>query len=328
MSLPSESRPVSGIPSIPGSRLVRKHLDATRYEDFWFHDGSIVILVGSLMFRVHQTVLSAHSEVFAGLFIVPQPPSGTKGQEMIEGCHVVQLHDSADDFVDMLKGIYNPSHFDTLPEELGDILTWISGMLRLSTKYMIVSLRQRCVSILKARFPGTFADYTAMISSPHRKHYKSGDVMTAILLAQECNLRELLPYAYYCVARMGLARIVGDSPADISWREKAVCLVGRERLRWAEMSLSHSFLFAFRAAPNCVTPQCALAHGPHKEWRVLEAARAPNPLKVYTRWQALNVCVECIAYAQAQHQAGREEVWQHLPVIFELPGWDELRETA
>ncbi|KAJ7267680.1 hypothetical protein B0H12DRAFT_1010194 [Mycena haematopus] len=333
MSLPSEpkpaSRPVSSLLSIPGSRLVRKHLESTRYEDFWFHDGSIVILVGPLMFRVHQTVLSTHSEVFAGLFALPQPPSGTKGQEMIEGCHVVELHDKADDFVDMLKGIYNPSHFDTLPEELGDVLTWISGMLRLSTKYMINTLRQRCIAILKARFPTTFATYNAMISSSHRKHYKSDEVMRAVLLAQECNLRDILPYAYYCVARMGLTRLVADSPADISWREKTICLVGRERLRWAEMSLSHSFLFAFQRAPGCVSPpQCGIARGPHKEWRVLEAARSPNPLKLYTRWQALNVCAQCVAHAQAQHQAGREEVWQHLPVIFELGGWDELREAV
>lgn len=201
-------------------------------------------------------------------------------------------------------------------------------MLRLSTKYMIVSLRQRCISIMKARFPTTFLDYSAMISHPHRKHYKSDDLMRAVLLAQECNVREILPYAYYCVARMGLTRIVTDSPADISWREKAVCLVGRERLRWAEMSLSHSFLFAFQPAPNCQTPQCALAHGPQKEWRVLEAARAPNPLKLFVRWQAMNVCGECVAHAQSQHQAGREEVWQHLPVIFELSGWDELRENV
>ncbi|KAJ7141199.1 hypothetical protein C8R44DRAFT_658848 [Mycena epipterygia] len=314
--------------SAPSSRLVRKHLDATRYQDFWFHDGSIVLLVGPLMFRVHQTVLSTHSEVFAGLFILPQPPAGTKGQDMIEGCHVVQLHDNFEDFVSLLKGIYHPSHFDTLPEELGEMLSWISGMLRLSTKYMIVSLRQRCIAILKGRFPTTFPDYNAMVSNPHRKHYKSDDVMRVVRLAQECNLQEILPYAYYCVARMGLTRIVTDAAADISWKEKAICLVGRERLRWAEMSLSHSFLFAFQPAPSCTTPQCGLARGPQKEWRVLEAARSPNPLKLYVRWQTLNVCGECITHAQTQHQAGREEVWQHLPVIFELPAWDALREQV
>ncbi|KAJ7782413.1 hypothetical protein DFH07DRAFT_1010661 [Mycena maculata] len=312
----------------PSTRFVRKHLDATRYDEFWFHDGSIVLLVGSLMFRVHQTVLSTHSEVFAGLFVVPQPPSGTKGQETIEGCHVVQLHDDPLDLIDLLKGIYHPSHFDNLPEELGDLLAWVSGMLRLSTKYMVVSLRQRCVAILKAKFPVTFADYNTMISNPQRKHYKSDDIMRAVLLAQECGVPEILPYAYYCVTRIGLSRIVQDMATDISWRDKAICLVGRERLRWAEMSLSHSFLFAFQPAPACQTPQCAIAHGPQKEWRVLEAARAPNPLKRFARWEALNVCGECIAHAQAQHQAGREEVWQHLPVIFELSAWDELHATA
>jgi len=311
-----------------GSRLVRKHLDATHCEEFWFHDGSIVLLVGSLMFRVHQTVLSTHSEVFAGLFIVPQPPSGTKGQETIEGCHVVQLHDNQDDFRDLLKGIYHPCHFDSLPDELGDVITWLSGILRLSTKYMIVSLRQRCIAILKTRFPTNFAEYNTMVANPHRKHYKSDDVMRVVRLVDECGVREILPYAYYCVARMGLTRIATEAPTDISWKEKALCLIGRERLRWAEMSLSHSFLFAFRPAPQCETPQCALGRGPQKEWRVLEAARAPNPLKLWVRWQAMNVCGECVAHAQAQHQAGREEVWQHLPVIFELPAWEELREKV
>ncbi|KAJ7463407.1 hypothetical protein B0H11DRAFT_2198235 [Mycena galericulata] len=292
MSIISKSLQEARPASVPGSRFVRKHLDATRYEEFWFHDCPIVLLVGSLMFRVrHQTVLSTHSEVFAGL---PQPPPNTKGQEMVDGAM--------------------SSSSTTIP--------------RISTKYMIVSLRHRCIAVLKAKFPSTFTDYTAMISSPHRKHYKSDAVMRAVLLAQECNVLEILPYGFYCVARIGLSRIVTETASDISWKKKAICLVGRERLRWAEMSLSHSFLFAFRSAPSCQTPRCAIAHGPQKEWRVLAAAHAPNPLKLFVRWQALNVCGECIAYAQTQHQAGREEVWQHLPVIFELAAWDEHYEES
>lgn len=186
------------------------------------------------------------------------------------------------------------------------MLSWVSGILRLSTKYLILSLRHRCISLLKAKFPATFAEYTATASHPHRKHYKSDDLMRAVLLAQECSVPEVLPYAYYCVARLGLTRIVAETAGDISWKQKAVCLVGRERLRWAEMSLSHAFLFAFRTAPGCATPtRCGAGHGPQKEWRVLEAGRAPHPLRAWTRWEALHVCAECVAYAQAQHLAGR-----------------------
>ncbi|KAF7315916.1 Zn-dependent hydrolase oxidoreductase family [Mycena indigotica] len=314
------------------SQIIRKHVDGnvSRSEEFWFHDGSIVLIVGSIMFRVHQTVLAAHSEVFAGLFSLPQPAVTSKGQELIEGCHVVQLHDPQEDFIDLLKAIYRPGHLDQPPDNLEELLPWISGILRLSTKYLITSPRTRCITILKAKFPVTFDEYNTLHANPTRKHYKSDDVMRAARLAQECSIREILPYIFYGVARMGLARIVNDSQpsVDISWKDKAICLVGRERLRWAEMSLSHSFLFAFRPSPSCTTPQCAFARGPHKEWRILEAARAPNPLKAWTKWDAMNVCGECVTFAQKQHQAGREEVWGHLPVIFELPTWDKLVEKA
>ncbi|KAJ7092011.1 hypothetical protein B0H15DRAFT_184556 [Mycena belliarum] len=330
MSHSSGSRPTPtpAISAPPGSRLVRKHLDAKHSSEFWFHDGSIVLLVGTLMFRVHQTVLATHSEVFAGLFTLPQPPAGTKGQETVEGCPVVELHDSQDDLTDLLRGIYHPSHFDTAPDELGTLLPWVSGMLRLSTKYLITTLRQRCLTLLAGFFPATFAAYTVLAARTPRRHYKSDDVMRAVCLAQECGAAALLPYAFYCVARMGLARLAGETPGDVAWREKARCLVGRERLRWAQMSLSHACLFAFRPAPRCTTPaRCALARGPAKEWRTIEAARAPHPLRRFGRWAALNLCSECVAHAQAQHEAGREEVWQHLPVIFELAPWAELQEN-
>lgn len=73
--------------------------------EFWFHDGSIVLHVEDTLFRVHQTILSNHSEVFADLFAVPQP----QVQEVIEGCHVVQVHDQIQDMHDLLDAIYHPS---------------------------------------------------------------------------------------------------------------------------------------------------------------------------------------------------------------------------
>lgn len=66
------------------------------------------------MFRIHQTILSTYSEIFAGLFTVPQPPATKGQQELIEGCHVVQLHDKPEDFIDLLKAIYHPSYVSSL----------------------------------------------------------------------------------------------------------------------------------------------------------------------------------------------------------------------
>ena len=77
-----------------------------RHPTFWLYDGSIILHVENTLFRVHQTILANHSEVFADLFTVPQP----EDEQRIEGCHVVCLHDNAKDFEDLLKAIYIPEY--------------------------------------------------------------------------------------------------------------------------------------------------------------------------------------------------------------------------
>ena len=79
--------------------------DIARNADFWFPDGSIILIDEKSGFRIHQSILSRHSDVFADLFTVPQPQSGT---EKMDGCPVVHLTDSATDFIDVMKALYQP----------------------------------------------------------------------------------------------------------------------------------------------------------------------------------------------------------------------------
>lgn len=64
-----------------------------RCEQLWFHDGSIILQAGSMLFRVHQTILALQSPFFAQLFEVPQPPQ----VETYEGCPLVVLYDTEED---------------------------------------------------------------------------------------------------------------------------------------------------------------------------------------------------------------------------------------
>lgn len=223
--------------------------------------------------------------------------------------------------------IKNHSYFDDLPSDadVSQVLTFIAGILRLSTKYLIRSLRQRCIALLSSKFPTTFTDYVAKSNRDPPEKYDSDSVMRAAVLAQENNVPEVLPYVYYCIARMSPRRILSQRPHDVSWKEKTLCLIGRERLRWAEMTLSYSFLLVFQRASTCDSFLCADARGPHAEWHLVDAAKAPNPLRRYTTWSRLNVCSACITHCQASHQKGREEVWERLPELFELGTWDQLK---
>ncbi|KDR71365.1 hypothetical protein GALMADRAFT_254142 [Galerina marginata CBS 339.88] len=310
---------------VAGPTAVSTAVPPTRHPEFWLYDGSIVFSVENTLFRVHQTILAKHSEVFADLFTVPQPD----GEDTVDGCHLVHLQDSEKDFEDLLRAVYIPEYFDSCSPDydLEHILSFTSGILRLSTKYMIRYLRQRCISLLLNKLPHTYAGYEAKSTSSNPDRYRSDTIMRAIKLARENNVPEIIPYAYYCLSRFPHKRFLKDRPDDISWKDKMIVLIGRERLQWAQMSLSHQFLLLFRRSPTCQSSLCAHARSPHAEWHELEKHGSAHPLRAYEGWDNLNVCSDCITYCQARHLEGRKEVWQLLPTWFELPTWEELKAT-
>ena len=69
----------------------------------WFDDGSIVLQAESTQFRVYRGILAANSPVFKDMFSLPQP----NGEELVEGCPVVTLHDSAVDMGHFLRSIHD-----------------------------------------------------------------------------------------------------------------------------------------------------------------------------------------------------------------------------
>lgn len=73
-----------------------------RSEEVWLEDGNIIVQAENHQFKVHRSVLSKHSPVFADLFKVPQPST----ERTIEGCPVVELHDSAEDIKHVLLALY------------------------------------------------------------------------------------------------------------------------------------------------------------------------------------------------------------------------------
>jgi hypothetical protein len=84
----------------------------SRSTDCWFDDGNVVLQVESTLFRVHRSILSMHSEVFQGMFSVPQP-AAVDG-DLVDNCPVVQLPDRAVDWTHVLKAFYSGRYVSPL----------------------------------------------------------------------------------------------------------------------------------------------------------------------------------------------------------------------
>ena len=76
----------------------------TKHTSYYFNDGSIVLRVENVLFKVHSSILGRHSEVFRGMDELPQP----EDCEKVDGCPVVDLQDDVEEFTDTLGAIYDP----------------------------------------------------------------------------------------------------------------------------------------------------------------------------------------------------------------------------
>lgn len=102
---------------IPGDKMdesmdASEPLEPKRCKEFWFHDGNVVLQTSSEQYRVHQSLLSLHSKVFADMFSIPQPTDASGSgvadnlNETIDGCPVVRIYDDSDDVYILLRVLY------------------------------------------------------------------------------------------------------------------------------------------------------------------------------------------------------------------------------
>jgi hypothetical protein len=88
----------------PTSLLNATEDTASVRSELWMPYGDIILQVESTQFRVNRDVLAKQSSVFRDLFSVPQPLN----EATIDGCPIVELSDSAEDWVLILETLYNP----------------------------------------------------------------------------------------------------------------------------------------------------------------------------------------------------------------------------
>ncbi|KAI0060251.1 hypothetical protein BV25DRAFT_1807603 [Artomyces pyxidatus] len=188
----------------------------TRHPDLWFSDGSVVLHAEDTLFRVHMSQLSRRSVIFHDMFSLPQPdacaPRAIIADETYDGCPLVRLHDSADDVASLLTALYDGPSFGC--NDLDDFVT-VAGILRLSTKYVMDSLRAKALAHLSLAWPSTLKGWDARedrarafeLESSSEGAYLYPSPIAVINLARETNAHSLLASAFYDLSRYTYAQI-------------------------------------------------------------------------------------------------------------------------
>ncbi|KAJ7043554.1 hypothetical protein C8F04DRAFT_1072491 [Mycena alexandri] len=201
------------------------------HADLWFKDGSVICQAERTLFRVHISQLSRHSALFRDIFQLPQPARSRSRSlssvdtlddtravlEECENCPVVFLHDGADDVAHFLVALYDGPNFGNNDQEDFQV---VSGILRLSTKYIVDSLRAKALAHLCIAWPSTLKGWDAredvartfeMETSASGGHFYPSPI-AVINLSREVSAPCLLPAAFYDLCRYSYAQIY--EPAD------------------------------------------------------------------------------------------------------------------
>ncbi|KAF8654670.1 hypothetical protein AX16_003487 [Volvariella volvacea WC 439] len=144
---------------------------------------------------------------------------GLVAREVEEKIPVVDLQDEPDDVAHLLTALYDSPKFGDNGQEDFKV---VSGILRLSTKYLIDSLRDLALDHLNEAWPNTLKgwdnreDLARMheTNSPDAGHLYPHPI-AVINLAREVNAPQLLPSAFYDLCRYSFSQIFEPTEEDV-----------------------------------------------------------------------------------------------------------------
>ncbi|KAJ3532844.1 hypothetical protein NMY22_g7579 [Coprinellus aureogranulatus] len=335
--MPKRRRTEEPAIGVAGSSTTPKHS-----EKVWYDDGNIIIQAGNLQFKIHKGVLTKQSTVFADLFQIPHPVD----EPTLDGCPIVEVHDSAEDVEHALLAVYgDPEHLGTTGKPT---LPALIGMIRLGKKYELTHVRDVGLAQLKKEFPESLEDCDRILDSPGSPNFlflpHSDDIIEQFLevikLAHECSIQSILPVVYLRVAGYDLNELLSH-PALFSLPQEAhrSILCGREKLLQARKD----WLSSLRLGGECRSEaRCALLiyvvmkqllseHADplavlRLQWAKKELQQGRAILPGQSDGKSNDLCRECVKEFRKGHAEGRRTTWDELPAYFNLPKWNELND--
>ncbi|KAF9234993.1 hypothetical protein BU15DRAFT_89738 [Melanogaster broomeanus] len=281
--------------------------NTVRHPDLWFSDGSIVLRAEHTLFRVHKSLLARHSDTPL------VQPSGD-----IEG-YVAHL----------LTALVDGPNFGN--NDLADFEV-VSGILRLATKYLVDSLREKALDHLAVAWPTTLKGWDAREDIARSLELQTGSgaypyPTVVINLAREVNAPSLLPSAFYDLSRYHFSQLYDQDSGwqcPLSSADMQRLALGKEASQHAITTLiqsmgSHAHSLS-RKSLRISRSFVALAT---QHYLFDHERGCTDPLYVAEELgQPLNLeqaeCQACAKSLEAWAKRERERMWKMIPLWFRL----------
>ncbi|KDQ58289.1 hypothetical protein JAAARDRAFT_193703 [Jaapia argillacea MUCL 33604] len=341
----------------PRPRKDKKKKKMTTKRSFpYFDDGNLVISAKSesqdrFLFRVHKSILSFHSPVFADMFALPTPADVTN-IDSYDGVPLLHMPDPADEVASLLKFMYNLKSFADRRHE--PWLPWRARpIMELCKKYEIDGLLDHLKSRIESAWPKTLVEWDAL--EAEIAHYNDtrgiGDDIVdnqypepamAIMVATQFELDAVLPVAFYHLSRLDtemdrkyysevdddafLYRIT-DGERSANWGclgadELLTLTRGRERLKsmyyWISRHLDNP---AFRCSSDKDTQCSKILSKMRKDFQGQGSQRGDllEHLKTgfsSTTLEGSGLCFRCTRRLEEEVKEMREILWDDLRGVF------------
>ncbi|KZP32777.1 hypothetical protein FIBSPDRAFT_721844, partial [Athelia psychrophila] len=300
----------------------------------WFEDGNIVLETERVQFKVYKGILAANSAIFRDMFANAQAQEG----ELVEGCPVVHFMDKPQDLEYVLEALWHEDN--EFEERMIMPIAVVEAFLRIGRKYEIDHIRKQAVQRLAVTFPSDlkkcreiFSGRTAAPIQPH-----DGDSLAVVNILQENDLLLHLPISLFkCILldHHDLLPIItpahGTQQPILSYTDIQLCHKAHIKLMYFQATVVFSWVQPWEARPACGISACRTqCESLHREWFGSTEFSFNGPMvSSLGDWRDAwgnGLCEECDIHARQKFAEGQEKVFEMLPSMFDLPGWDELRE--
>ncbi|PIL26275.1 hypothetical protein GSI_12031 [Ganoderma sinense ZZ0214-1] len=303
--------------------------------EFWFDDGTVILVAGGIKFRVYEGLLAGLSPVFKAMFVEGRALCNVYMGEVL----AVHVLDAPEDLRYLLRVCFS-RRLGSLYEERSPSYHEISAAIRLGAKYKVPDLYTQSLTYLKRYFPSTFDNWLALsVYGP--PGWDMVENLGAINLARFTGELSILPSAFVaciCAAgpeTTGLAHGIGrrdGSREHLSPDDLTICFNGKTSLRAAAVT---AFLRTIRplVSRDCSavsTCKRALRNVHLNLEQHVEGLLDGNPfaqyeMKFFEKQGGLGICESCAAMVRERSAKERRDVWNRLPELLgiDVPGWKD-----